>query len=138
MRTKDDPIDYKRDFFGLESYLCDSFGQLQGEAMSKIDQLMKKLELKKKKKKTFLGGWGLADVANGGSQLSEAKRRQKGQRVGQATREQAWESRCTWCFEDRGSREAGGDFPFFPPLRGRPRRRGEGPGLGSRAAASGL
>ena len=37
MRTKDDPIDYKRDFFGLESYLCDSFGQLQGEAMSKID-----------------------------------------------------------------------------------------------------
>ena len=37
MRTKDDPIDYKKDFFGLESYLCDSFGQLQGEAMSKID-----------------------------------------------------------------------------------------------------
>ena len=27
MRTKDDPIDYKTDFFG----------QLQGEAMSKID-----------------------------------------------------------------------------------------------------
>ena len=52
MRTKDDPIDYKKDFFGLESYLCDSFGQLQGEAMSKIDSnWSKKLEVRSEKKK---------------------------------------------------------------------------------------
>ena len=56
MRTKDDPIDYKKDFFGLESYLCDSFGQLQGEAMSKIDSnWSKKLEVRSEKKK--IPGW---------------------------------------------------------------------------------
>ena len=139
MRTKDDPIDYKKDFFGLESYLCDSFGQLQGEAMSKIDSnWSKKLEVRSEKKK--IPGWVRSCRCGKRRQPAQRSEGKKGSGWGrrrESTRE-AWESRCTWCFEDRGSREAGGDFPFFPPLRGRPRRRGEGPGLGSRAAASGL
>ena len=133
MRTKDDPIDYKKDFFGLESYLCDSFGQLQGEAMSKIDSnWSKKLEVRSEKKK-ILGGCGLADVANGGSQLSEAKAKRAAGGAGDArARERHGKAGAPGVsrIEGRGRREATSpSFRRFEDGRGVEERvPGSGPG----------
>ena len=67
--------------------------------------MMKKLELKKKKENIpGLGGWGLADVADGGSQLSEAKAKRAAGGAGDARAGMGKQVHLVF----RGSRVAGG------------------------------